>query len=189
MNRLENWFCASRLWRYVTKRQLLPWILAGTDLGDHLLEIGAGPGAATEDLRGRVIRVTSLEYDRGLAISLAKRNRGGPGAVLQGDAASLPFPEKTFSAAIAVLVLHHLRSIEQQDRALAEIHRVLRPGGTFLALEIQDGWLQRVSHFRSTFIPVVTSSLDGRLASAGFSQVELDFRGAVFRFRAQRSRE
>jgi len=189
MNRLENWFCASRLWRYVTKRQLLPWILAGTDLGDHLLEIGAGPGAATEELRRRVTRVTSLEYDRGLAISLAKRNRGGPGAVLQGDAARLPFPEKTFSAAIAVLVLHHLRSIEQQDKALAEIYRVLRPGGMFLALEIQDGWLQRVSHFRSTFVPVVASSLDGRLASAGFSQVALDFRGGAFRFRAQRSRE
>lgn len=189
MNCLENWFCASSLWRYVTKRQLLPWILAGTDLGDHLLEIGAGPGAATEELRRRVPQVTSLEYDHGLAISLAKRNRGGPGAVLQGDAANLPFPEKVFSAAIAVLVLHHLRSIEQQDRALAEIYRVLRPGGTFLALEIQDGWLQRVSHFRSTFVPIVAGSLDGRLASAGFSQVALDSRGTAFRFRAQRVRE
>ena len=159
------------------------------DLGDHLLEIGAGPGAATEELRRRVPHVTSLEYDHRLAISLAKHNHDGPGAVLQGDAANLPFPEKTFSAAIAVLVLHHLRSIEQQDRALAEICPVLRPGGIFLALEIQDGWLQRVSHFRSTFVPVVASSLEGRLASAGFSQVALDFRGGAFLFRAKRSRE
>lgn len=186
MNRLENWFCASSLWRYVTKRQLLPWILAGTNLGDHLLEIGAGPGAATEELRRRVTRVTSLEYDHRLATSLAKYSQGGPGAVLQGDAASLPFPERTFSAAIAVLVLHHLTSIGQQDRALAEIYRVLRPGGIFLALEIRDGWLQRVSHFRSTFVPVVANSLQGRLASAGFSQVALDFRGGAFRVRALR---
>lgn len=188
MNRFENWFCASSLWRYVTKRQLLPWILAGTNLGDHLLEIGAGPGAATEELRRRVARVTSLEYDRGLAISLAKHNYRVPGAVLQGDAASLPFPEKTFSAAIAVLVLHHLRSSEQQDRAFAEICRVLRPGGVFLALEIQDGWFPRVSHFRSTFVPVVAGSLKGRLASAGFSRVALDFRGGAFRVRAVRAR-
>jgi ubiquinone/menaquinone biosynthesis C-methylase UbiE len=187
MNRLENWFCGSSLWRYVTKRQLLPWILAGTDLGDHLLEIGAGPGAATEELRRRVIRVTSLEYDRGLVTSLAKHSHGGPGAVLQGDAAALPFPEKTFSAAIAVLVLHHLRSSEQQDRAFAEIYRVLRPGGIFLALEIQDGWLQRVSHFRSTFVPVEAGSLEGRLGSAGFSQVALDFRSGAFRVRALRA--
>jgi ubiquinone/menaquinone biosynthesis C-methylase UbiE len=186
MNRFENWFCASSLWRYVTERQLLPWILARTDLGDHLLEIGAGPGAATEELRRRFTRVTSLEYDHGLATSLARHNHGGLGAVLQGDAAALPFPEKTFSAAIAVLVLHHLRSIEQQDRALAEVYRVLRPGGLFLALEIRDGWLQRISHFRSTFVPVVADSLERRLGSAGFSQVALNFRGGAFRARAVR---
>jgi ubiquinone/menaquinone biosynthesis C-methylase UbiE len=189
MNRIENWFCGSSFWRYVTKRKILPWILAETDLGNHLLEIGAGPGAATEELRLRVTRVTSLEYDHGLAMSLAKHSHGGPGAVLQGDAAALPFPEKTFSAAIAVLVLHHLRSIEQQDRTLAEIYRVLRPGSVFLALEIQDGWLQRVSHFRSTFVPVVASLLPGRLASAGFSEVAVDFRGGAFRVRARRARE
>ncbi len=187
MNRLENWFCASSFWQYVTKRHLLPWILAGTDLGDHLLEIGAGPGAATEELRRRVARVTSLEFDHNFAASLAKRKKNGLGAVLQGDAATLPFPEKTFSAAIAVLVLHHLRSSEQQDRAISEIYRVLRPGGIFLALEIQDGWLQRVSHFHSTFVSVVASSLSGRLASAGFSRVAVDSRRGAFRVRAVRA--
>jgi ubiquinone/menaquinone biosynthesis C-methylase UbiE len=186
MNRLENWFCASSFWRHVTRRQLLPWILGRCDLGDHILEIGAGPGAATEELRRRVARVTSLEYDRVLVTSLAKRKHGGLGALLQGDAGMLPFPEKTFSAAIAVLVLHHLQSIEQQNKALAEIYRVLRPGGTFLALEIRDGWLQRVSHFRSTFIPVEPSLLPARLASVRFSQVTVDFRGGAFRVRAHR---
>ncbi len=88
---------------------------------------------------------------------------------------------------IAVLVLHHLRSIEQQDSAFAEVYRVLRPGGTFLALEIRDGWLQRISHFRSTFVPAVADSLEGRLASAEFSQVALNFRGRAFRVRAVRS--
>jgi ubiquinone/menaquinone biosynthesis C-methylase UbiE len=187
MNRLENWFCGSSVWRYVTRRQLLPWILARTDLGEHLLEIGAGPGAATEELRRRAGRVTSLEYDRDLTVSLAKHNHGGLGGVLRGDAAALPFREKTFSAAIAVLVLHHLRSTEQQDRALAEVYRVLSPGGIFLALEIEDGWLQRVSHFRSTFVPIVASSLSGRLVSAGFSSISLESRRGAFRVRALRS--
>lgn len=187
MNRLENWFCASSLWGYVTRRRLLPWILERYDLGEHLLEIGAGPGAATDELRRRVAWVTSLEYDRGLATSLAKQRHGGIGAILQGDAATLPFPEKTFSAAIAVLVLHHLRSSEQQDRALSEFYRVLRPGGVFLALEIEDGWLQRVSHIRSTFVPVVPGLLERRLGSFGFSQVVLDFRGAAFRVSARRA--
>jgi ubiquinone/menaquinone biosynthesis C-methylase UbiE len=186
MNRLENWFCASSFWRYVTRRRLLPWILGRCDLGDHILEIGAGPGAATEELRRRVARVTSLEYDRVLVTSLAKRKHGGLGAVLQGDAGVLPFPEKTFSAVIAVLVFHHLQSSEQQDSALVEVYRILRPGGIFLALEIKDGWLQRVSHFRSTFVPVVASLLPARLASVGFSQVTVDFRRGAFRVRARR---
>ena len=186
MNRLENWFCSSGFWRYITQRRLLPWILERCDLGEHLLEIGAGPGAATNELRRRVARVTSLEYDRDLVASLAKRTHGGLGAWLQGDAATLPFPEKTFSAAIAVLVLHHLPSSEQQDKALSEVYRVLRPGGVFLALEIEDGWLQRVSHIRSTFVPVAASSLERRLGAFGFSQVALDFRGAAFRLCARR---
>lgn len=188
MNRFENWFCASSFWRYVTRRQLLPWILAGSDLGDHVLEIGAGPGAATEELRRRARRVTSLEYDHGYAASLARRERSDNGAVLQGDAAALPFPTKTFSSAVAVLVLHHLRSSELQDRAFAEIFRVLRPGGIFLAFEIQDGWLQRVGHIRSTFVPLKPATLTARLTKAGFAEVKMAFRRGTFRIRALRAR-
>jgi len=42
MNRFETWFCGSPFWRYVTRRQLLPWILEGSELGEHVLELGAG---------------------------------------------------------------------------------------------------------------------------------------------------
>lgn len=187
MNRFENWFCASPFWRYVTRRQLLPWILAGSELGDHVLEIGAGPGAATEELRRRTTRVTSLEYDHSFAASLAARTVGNRGAVLQGDAAALPFPNDTFSSAIAVLVLHHLRSPELQDQAFSEIFRVLRPAGIFLAFEIQDGWLQRVGHIRSTFVPVIPATVSVRLSTAGFSGVTVDFRRSAFRIRALRA--
>jgi SAM-dependent methyltransferase len=187
MNRFENWFCASSFWRYVTCRRLLPWILAGSELGDHVLEIGAGPGAATEELRRRAVRVTSLEYDHSFAASLAARQLGNRGAVLQGDAAALPFPNEIFSSVIAVLVLHHLRSREVQDRTFAEIVRVLRPGGVFLAFEIPDGWLQRVGHIRSTFVPVVPATVSARLTTAGFSRVTVDFRRGAFRVRALRA--
>jgi ubiquinone/menaquinone biosynthesis C-methylase UbiE len=186
MNRFENWFCASSIWQSVTRKQLLPWLLSGSELGNHVLEIGAGPGAATEELRKLAGRVTSIEYSHAFALGLAQRSQKTNGAVLQGDASALPFPEKTFSAAIVVLVLHHLKSREAQERAFSEIFRVLRPGGVFLVVEIQDGWLQRIGHFRSTFIPVAPSSVPEQLASAGFSSVSIAFLRGVYRLRALR---
>ena len=189
MNRFETWFCGSPFWRYVTRRQLLPWILEGSELGEHVLELGAGLGAATEELRSRAARVTSLEYDHAFAAKLGARVSGASVAVIQGDAATLPFSNGAFSSAIAILMLHHLRSGELQDRAFAEIWRVLRPGGVFLAFEIQDGWLHRVGHTRSTFVPVTPASAFARLTTAGFSKVTVDFRRGGFRIRALRARE
>lgn len=189
MNRLENWFCSTSFWRRVTQRRLLPWILSGSPLGDHVLEVGAGPGAATAALRRQAARVTSLEYDHAFAAALAAHHRNGNEAVLQGDAAVLPFTANTFSSAIAILVLHHLRSRELQDCAFAEIYRVLRPGGLFFAFEIPDGWLQHAIHRNSTFVPVPPASVPARLTAAGFSRVTVDFRRGGFRLRAVKARE
>lgn len=195
MNRLENWFCASSFWRRVTRDQFLPWLLAGLELGDHVLEIGAGAGAATEELRKRAARVTSLEYSRDLLAKLVQRdgldgaadNRND--AAVQGDAAVLPFPGKTFSAVMAVLMLHHLPSREAQDRAFAESFRVLRPGGVFVALDIENSWFNRVLHIRSTFVPLEPAELPARLGAAGFSGVNVTFRRAGFRVTARRPAE
>jgi SAM-dependent methyltransferase len=189
MNRFETWFCGSRFWRYVTRRQLVPWILQGSELGNHVLELGAGPGAATEVLGRLATRVTSLEYDHAFAAKLDVRVNGSNATVIQGDAAMLPFADGIFSSAIAILMLHHLRSSELQDRALAEIWRVLRPGGLFLAFEIQDGWLHRVGHIRSTFVPVAPASACARLTAAGFSNVTVDVQRGGYRIRALRARE
>ena len=184
MNSFENWFCASGLWRYLTERRWLPWALEGADLGEHVLEVGAGPGAATAELARRARSVTSLEYSHDFCMRL--HSKVDAARVVQGDASILPFKSQTFSSAIAMLVLHHLCSSGAQDRAFAEIFRVLRLGGVFVALEIQDGWLTRVAHFRSIFVPVSTHRLNGRLRAAGFSNVIVnDERGAI-RIRAER---
>ena len=174
----------------MTRRKLLPWLLEGTEIGDHVLEIGAGAGAATEELRKRAGRVTSLEYSHHLLAKLVQRNRLQQGIVsanreaIQGDASALPFGKKTFSAVVAVLMLHHLKSPQAQNAAFGEIFRVLRPGGVFLAMDIPDGWLHRLAHIRSTFVPLDPASAPARLAAAGFSISTLDFRAGAFRIRA-----
>jgi SAM-dependent methyltransferase len=187
MNRFERWYCGSALWRYLTRRQLLPWMLRDAQLGDHILELGAGPGAATLELARRAPRVTSIEYDHVFAAKLGARVNYSNAGIVQGDAASLPFADGTFSSAIAILMLHHLKSRELQDRAFSEIWRVLRAGGVFLAFDIPDGWIHRVGHIRSTFVPVDPATAIKRLTSAGFSRVTLDSRSGGFRIRALRA--
>jgi ubiquinone/menaquinone biosynthesis C-methylase UbiE len=187
MNAAEHFFCSSSLWRYFTQRMVLPWVISATPLGDHVLEIGAGYGAATAFLRQRASRVTSLEYDHRSARQLKLRHDADSGGAVCGDASRLPFADQTFSSALAILVLHHLKSAETQDQMLAEVFRVLRPGGVFLAFEITDGWINRLVHIRSTFTPIAPASASQRLTAAGFSGITFDLRGGTFRLNATRS--
>ena len=188
MNSLEHVLCSSSLWRYISQRQLLPWVLSGARLGDHVLEIGAGSGAATELLQQRVARVTSLEYDHNSTLKLKSHHIEHSGGVLRGDASQLPFADETFSSAIAILVLHHLQSRKLQDQAFAEVLRVLRPGGVFLTFEINDSWIHHVGHYKSTFTPLSPGSAFARLTVAGFSRVSVDFRRGGFRLQASRAK-
>jgi len=187
MNHLEHFFCSTSLWQRITHRFLLPWVLSEARLGDHVLEIGAGYGAATGHLLKLAPRVTSLDYDAHLLQRLEAKHQCAALTTLCGDAAALPFADQSFSSAVAILVLHHLKTRGQQDRALGEVHRVLRPGGSFFAFEINDGWIHRVAHYKSTFTPVTPGSAFARLTKAGFSKVSVDFRSGGYRVSARRA--
>ena len=73
MNAIHRWLCQSAGWRTTLERQLLSWVLEGVDLGDHLLEVGPGPGLMTDILRRRAARLTAIEIDPCLADTLARR--------------------------------------------------------------------------------------------------------------------
>jgi SAM-dependent methyltransferase len=189
MNRMEHFFCSTSLWQQMTHRFLLPWVLSGARMGDHVLEIGAGYGAATGHLLKLAPRVTSLEFDPRLLRKLKANHQCAELTTLCGDAATLPFADQSFSSAVAILVLHHLKSREQQDRALSEVHRVLRPGGSFFAFEINDSWIHRAAHYKSTFTPVAAGSAFARLAKVGFSKISVDFLRGGYRVSARRAAE
>jgi SAM-dependent methyltransferase len=129
MNQRHLEFCASAEWADIVETEILPWAVGDLDLGDDVLEVGSGPGLTTDVLRRRVPRLTAVEIDPDLARSLKERLRDSNVQVIRADATRLPLESGRFSAATSFAMLHHVPSRELQDRLLAELCRVLRPGG------------------------------------------------------------
>jgi SAM-dependent methyltransferase len=185
MNRLHRWLCRSNLWRS-TIAQSLPWAIGDTDLGPNVLEIGPGPGLTTDLLRSMVPQLTSLEIDTALASSLSSRLKGSNVQVIEGDATKMPFGESEFSGAVSFTMLHHVPSRELQNKVLAEVLRVLKPGGFFVGSDSLQNWFMRIIHIGDTLVPVNPDTFGVRLQSAGFEVLEVQRNSQAFRFRARR---
>src|SRR5881227_800991 len=101
--------------------------------GKRVLEVGAGIGTDARRIIGAGARYTGINVDRGSAVATEQALRvfSMPGVSLQRDARSLDFPDGAFDAVYSFGVLQH---IPEAQRAVAEIHRVLKPGGDFLLM-------------------------------------------------------
>lgn len=190
MNRAHLELCSSAEWAEMIETRAIPWVTEGVRLGDDVLEVGAGPGAATAPLRGLVRRLTALELDPDLCGLLARRFSGTNVAVVRGDATRLPFAERRFTDAASFTMLHHVPSAELQDRLFAEVARVLRPGGVFAGSDSLDSPAFRDLHDGDICVPVDPATLPDRLRRAGFATVDLatlvfdDSGSGAVRFRA-----
>ena len=182
MNDTHLQFLSSPDWARMLESELLPWIEAVGDLGDDVLEIGPGPGLTTDLLRRRVRQLTAVEVDPNLGEPLRRRLAGTNVEVIVGDATEAGLPGERFSAAACFSVLHHMSSVDQQDRLFAELRRVLRPGGVFVGQESVDSDMIRAGHEGDTFTPVDPDDLAERLSRAGFGPTTTDVLGYHFRF-------
>jgi SAM-dependent methyltransferase len=125
----------------------------GVRSGDRLLDLGAGAGRHAFEAMRRGAVVTAVDADaaeikdtawmmRGLADEdpLVAAS-GGSGVAAVGDARRLPFADHSFDRIIAAEVLEHIPA----DRpAIAELARVLRPGGT-VAVTVPRWWPELVT--------------------------------------------
>ena len=103
--------------------------LAGDVTGRRILDAGCGSGPLFAALRDRGAIVTGIDASAGM-LELARRRLGADADLRVADLASpLPFPDGAFDDVIASLVLHYL---EDWGPTLAELRRVLRPGGRLL---------------------------------------------------------
>jgi ubiquinone/menaquinone biosynthesis C-methylase UbiE len=118
--------------------RLLPAIGRVATLGD-VLEVGCGTGRITRQLVAAGARVVA--FDRAPAMLAVARRRAPEARLGLADAARLPVPAGWADAAIAGWVFGHFRSWhpdtwrDEVGRALDEMRRALRPGGTLVVVE------------------------------------------------------
>jgi ubiquinone/menaquinone biosynthesis C-methylase UbiE len=160
-------------WAAYIQDEVLPRATAGVSLGPELLELGPGPGAATDWLRHRVRRLVAVEAEPPAVVQLAKRFTGTNVEVVGGDAAALDYPDSSFDTVAAFTMLHHVPTRTLQDKVLAEAFRVLRPGGAFLGSDSlpSDGLHQ--FHEGDTYNPVEPAAFLIRLQTTGFAAITM----------------
>lgn len=186
MNRCHRVLCRSGIWKRTLERDIFPWVFERAQLGDEVIEIGAGPGLTTDLLRLRTKKLTAVEIDPALAASLEQRLAGTNVKVLEQDATALQIPDASFDGAVCLTMLHHVPSPELQNRLLAEVARVLRPGGSFVGCDLIFRSRFDLTHLFDTKVPVDPETFPARLHSAGFVDVHIDVRKHAFRFQARR---
>ncbi|CAB4367516.1 MAG: methyltransferase domain-containing protein [Actinobacteria bacterium] len=106
--------------------QIIP--LAVEELAGHqyVLDLGCGDGQIARALAENGAEVLGVDPTQ-LHIDIATQRGGGPQYVL-GGATDIPAPDNSFDAVVACLVFEH---IDQLEEAMAEVARVLKPGGQF----------------------------------------------------------
>ena len=160
-------------WAAHIQDEVLPLATADVELGADLLELGPGPGGATDWLRRRVRRLVAVEHEEEAAARLAEAYAGTNVEVVSGDAAALRFPDASFDTVATCTMLHHVATRAQQDKVLAEAFRVLRPGGAFLGSDSLPSDSLHRFHEGDTYNPVEPATFLTRLQTVGFTTITL----------------
>ena len=174
-----------RLRDAVRRRRLVRAALAAAP-GERVLDVGCGPGFYCAELAEEVGldgSIVGLDASTQM-LSLAARRCEGYGnvALHQADATSLPVGDAGFDAAVCVQVLEYVADV---PAGLAELYRVLRPGGRVVVWDVDwatvswqsheparmervlRGWEHHLTH------PSLPRTLAPALRTAGFEQIEM----------------
>jgi ubiquinone/menaquinone biosynthesis C-methylase UbiE len=152
------------------RRQVLD--LADLRPGEAVLDVGCGTGTLALEAQPRVGdagRVVGIDpAPKQLARARAKAaHRGLPLEFRLGVIEALPFPDASFDAALSTLMMHHLPD-DLKRRGLAEIARVLKPGGRLVVADAEHpGHPGQRGHFGAGSLGV--REIAGLMETAGFA--------------------
>jgi len=155
-------------------------LLAGAE-GD-VIEIGGGTGANLALYDGALRSLTLTEPEKPMVKRLQRRiDEVRPGTkLLRAPAEDLPFDDDNFDVAVSTLVLC---TVDDQPRALRELHRVLRPGGKLLFMEHVRSDEEKLARWQDRLVPLNTRLVCGchpnrptldTIRDAGFEVTEIE---------------
>lgn len=173
MNEAHLQLCASDEWREIVTEQILPWALTDVALGSDVIEVGPGPGLTTDVLRTELEQLTAVEIDPDLAGRLSERMAGTNVEVLNADATALPLDDGRFTGAVSFTMLHHVPSVDLQDRLFAELARVLAPRGVLVLSDSIASDELAAFHDDDIYNPIDPDTLPARLTTAGFTEIDV----------------
>lgn len=175
-----------RVVRYTTRERHFKSLLldaASIAEGDAVLDVGCGTGTLLEEIARRTPSAQLVGLDADPAIlQLAEKKLSRTNLsveLVRGTATKLPFGNRAFDHVVSSLFLHHLTP-EDKQRAVAEIARVLCPGGLFHVADWgrPTGTVQRLAYFQiqvldgfATTHEHTTDRLSQRIVEAGFMDV------------------
>jgi SAM-dependent methyltransferase len=141
----------------------------------QVYDLGCGPGQTTAFLHGCGVQVRGLDLSPNSLQEARQRHRGVE--FESGDMLALPLVKASLAGLIAFYSIVHFSPADLR-RALAEMHRVLRPGGRLLlAFHIGEGSIH-VEEFLGhsvalDFVLFTPQGVTGELIRAGFEEVEV----------------
>lgn len=116
-----------------SRRLAIPFInFAGVSAGERIVDVGCGTGSLTFALAEatEIGEVNAVDLSPVFVEEATRRNTNSRIHIQKADACALPFAEGEFDRAMSLLVLHF---VPEPAKAVAEMRRVVRPGGTVSA--------------------------------------------------------
>ncbi|WP_274628512.1 class I SAM-dependent methyltransferase [Arvimicrobium flavum] len=115
-------------------QKLAPLLIdfAGLADGERVIDVGCGTGSLTFALPGKanLKEIAAIDFSPVFVAAAKQRNTDARIAIQEADACALPFPDNRFDRAMSLLVLHF---VPEAGKAVAEMRRVVRPGGIVAA--------------------------------------------------------
>jgi SAM-dependent methyltransferase len=124
--------------------------------GARVLDVGCGPGHLVERLVDRGFAVSGIDLDPAM-IARADRRLGSRADLVAADVASLPFADGSFDLVVSTLSMHHWAD---HQGGLAEIGRVLAPGGRVLVYDLAGAHVPLHGHVHGPAHHVDGSALE-----------------------------